>query len=209
MTAKVLTGFSHLDDGELDIEAANAVTGLTGNSNFTFTGSTLTDFATAETAYHNALGALSTGGKTATIQKNEARAALLPLFTAVAIIVNQQAAGNLTMLQSSGIKLASTNRNHYQQPMPVNLQVNNGPNATIIASVEHSPVGDHGTVFAYTPATNASTDPNTWTQKTVNGHKATITGLTPAMAYNFTAAYKGADDEALVWAPPINKIVSN
>jgi hypothetical protein len=25
----------------------------------------------------------------------------------------------------------------------------------------------------------------------------------------FTAAYKGTDDDVLVWAPPVNKIVSN
>ena len=29
---RVLTGFTHLDDGELDIDAANAVSGLTGNA---------------------------------------------------------------------------------------------------------------------------------------------------------------------------------
>ncbi len=209
MIAKVLTGFTELDDGELDIEAANAVTGLTGNPSFIFTGTTLTDFSDVATAYHNALGALSTGGKAAIILKNETREALLPMFTGVAIIVNQQANGNQTALSSSGIKLASDNRNHHQQPMPINLQVTNGPNGTMAPSVKHSPVGDHGTVFAFTVGTNPQTDPNTWTQKTVNGHKATISGLTPGTAYNFTAAYKGSDDETLVWAPPISKIVSN
>jgi hypothetical protein len=209
MIARVLTGFTELDDGELDIEAANAVTGLTGNPSFTFTGTTLTDFSNVASAYHTALGALSTGGKAATILKNETREALLPMFTAVAIIVNQQANGNLTALTSSGIKLASNNRNHHQQPMPINLQVTNGPNGTMVVSVKHSPVGDHGTVFAFTLETNTATDPNTWTQKTINGHKVTISGLTTGSSYKFTAAYKGADDEVLVWAPPISKIVSN
>ena len=209
MTLKVLTGFTHVDDGELDIEAANAVKGLTGNSNFVFTGNTLTNFSDAAATYHDSLAALSTGGKTAVVAKKQAREELLPLFTAVAIIVNQQANGNEAMLLSSGIKMASGNRQHHQQPVPVNLQVVNGSNGNMIASVTHSPVGDHGTVFAYTPATNTSTDPNTWTQKTANGHKITISGLTPGTAYNFTAAYKGTDDEPLVWAPPVNKIVSN
>jgi hypothetical protein len=209
MITRVLTGFTELDDGELDIEAANAVTGLTGNPSFIFTGAALTDFSNVATAYHNALGTISTGGKAATVLKNEIREALLPLFSAVAIVVNQQANGNQTALLSSGIKLASDNRQHHQQPMPINLQVTNGPNGTMVLSVKHSPVGDHGTVSAYTPATNTVTDPNTWTQKTANGHKITITGLTPGSAYYFTAAYKGSDNEALVWAPPISKIVSN
>ena len=207
MTQKVLTGFSHLDDGELDLAASNAVTGLTDNKNFTFSGSDFTDFSTAATTYHASLGALKTGGQPATVAKNEAREVLLPLFTAVAIIVNQQAKGNQTMLLSSGIKLAAA-REHHQQPSPVNLQVANGPNGSIILSVKHSPVGDHGTVFAYT-TDNKSTDPNAWIQKSVNAHKAIITGLTPGMSYEFTAAYKGTDDEDLIWAPPISKIVSN
>ncbi len=207
MTPRVLTGFSNLDDGELDIEAANAVTGLTDNDNFTFTGTDLTGFTKASGTYHASLSALKTGGQAATVAKNEAREALLPLFTAVAIIVNQQAKGNLTALLSSGIKLAAAHE-HHQQPSPVNLQVANGANGSMIVSVKHSPVGDHGTVFAFTQDAK-STDPSTWTQKSVNAHKATITGLTPATSYEFTAAYKGTDDEPLIWAPPISKIVSN
>ena len=69
MTPKVLTGFSHLDEGALDIEAANAVTGLTGNPSFIFPSTTLTDFSNVSEAYHDALGARSTGGKAATILK--------------------------------------------------------------------------------------------------------------------------------------------
>lgn len=79
----------------------------------------------------------------------------------------------------------------------------------MIVSVKHSPVSDHGTVFAYTLATNTNTNPNEWMLKTSNGYKATISGLTPGMAYEFTAAYKGTDEETLVWAPPVNKILSN
>ena len=208
MTPKVLTGFTELDDGELDIEAAAAVNALTDNANFTLD-KALTDFASFATDYHKSLAALSTGGKTAVAEKNVARVALLPAFTNVAIMVNQQANGNLTLLLSSGIKLASDNRTHHQQPLPINLQVNHGPNGSIVISVKHSPVGDHGTVFAFAPADTKSTDPNTWQQRTANGHKVTITGLTPGAAYSFTAAYKGTDDEPLIWAPPISKIVSN
>ncbi len=208
MIERVLTGFGELGDGELDLAASKAITGLKGNPAIVFTGTTLTDFINGESTYHDSLGALETGGKVATAEKNIARADLLPLFSAVAIVVNQQAAGNLPVLLTTGIALAA-HKEHHVQPKPINLQVNNGDNGDMLASVTHSPAGDHGTVFAFTPATSTNTDPNTWTQLTVNGHKATITGLTPATAYLFTAAYKGLDDEALVWAPPVNRIVSN
>jgi hypothetical protein len=177
MTPKVLTGFTDLDDGELDLAASTAVTSLTDNGNFTL-GTSLADFTDAEVTYHGTLASLNTGGKAATQAKNDARAALLPLFSNVAIMVNQQAEGNKTMLLSSGIPLVSDNRQHHQQPLPVNLQVANGPNGSIIISVKHSPVGDHGTVFAYTPADSKITDPDQWMQKSVNGHKIAITGLT-------------------------------
>ena len=98
---------------------------------------------------------------------------------------------------------------HHQQPMTINLKVQNGANGAMIISVDHSPVGDHGTVFAYTPATNTSTDPTGWNQKSVNSHKATLTGLTPGASYKFTAAYKGTDDDVPVWAAAVSKIVSD
>jgi hypothetical protein len=208
MIERVLTGFSELGDDELDEAAANAVTGLKGNTAIVFAGSTFTDFQAGAGTYHDSLGALKTGGKTATTAKNLAREALLPLFSAVAIVVNQQAAGNLLVLQTTGIPLAA-HKEHHQQPLPINFQVGNAVNGNMVASVKHSPAGDHGTVFAFTPATNTNTNPNTWTLMLVNGHKATITGLTPGTAYLFTCAYKGLDDEALVWAPPVNRIVSN
>ncbi|MBE7174679.1 MAG: hypothetical protein INR73_29175 [Williamsia sp.] len=207
MLAKVLTGFTNLTDGDLDTAVANAVTSLDKNPNFTL-GTTFTQFSEAAMAYHVALGALVTGGKPATVAKDDAREVLEALFTQVAIMVNQQAAGDVTMLLSSGIKQVAA-REHHQQPMPVNLQVKNGDNGAMILSVLHSPVGDHGTLFAYTPATNLNTDPNSWTMKNVNGHKATLTGLTPGVSYRFTAAYKGTDDDVPVWAPPISKIVSD
>ncbi len=208
MVERVLTGFTELDDMELDKQSNNAVTSLTGNANFTWTGTALIDFTKASQIYHNAMGELNTGGSQAVVDKNNARVVLLPLFSSAAIIVNQQAVGNLTMLLTSGIKLAA-HKEHHEQPLPINMQVANGVNGDMDISVKHSPVGDHGTVFAYTPVANTGTDPNTWVLKTVNGHKATISGLAPGSQFLFTAAYKGLDSEKLVWAAPVSKFVGN
>lgn len=208
MKRKVLTSFTELTDSNLDIAAESAVEALTGNVNFTFAGTTLTDFKQAEDDYHEALGNTSIGGKAAVIAKREAQAKLLSLFKAVAISVNLQADGDEAKLKSSGIPLAAI-KQHHHQPVPHNLTVANGANSAMMLKVKPSPVGDHGTVFAYTPKTNTETDPNKWMQKSVNGHKATILGLEPGSAYYFTAAYKGKDGDMLVWAPPISKIVSD
>jgi hypothetical protein len=208
MSKRVITGFSEFTNGVLDIQAAKAVKALTGNHNFTFADDSFSNFVTAATAYHDSLAALNTGGKAAVIRKNEARAALLPLFSAIAVMVNQQSKGDEAVLLSSGIQLTA-DRQRRRQSLPLNLKVVNSSNGNMIVSVASSPVRGNGTVFAYTSASNSSNDPNAWTQKVANGHKVTITGLTPGTAYNFTAAYKGRDNDPLIWAPPVNKIVSN
>jgi hypothetical protein len=207
MKQRVRTGFTELTDGGLDLEAASAVKGLTDNGNFKL-GDTFTQFTSAYGTYHSCMGELATGGKEAVAAKNLARLALTPLFSSVAIMVNQQAEGDKIKLMGSGIELAAEPE-HHLQPLPINLQVQHGDNGAMIVSVKHSPVGDHGTIFAYTPATNPETDPNKWIIKSVNSHKTVLTGLTPAVSYRFTAAYKGTDDDVLVWAPPISKIVSD
>lgn len=205
---KVITDFSDVKDADLDVDASNAVKGLTGNTSFTFTGSTFTNFTSNATSYHSAMAALATGGSPAVIAKNTARAILETSFSAVAVIVNQQANGDLAKLQSSGIRLAKQPVK-MPQPLPVNFRVENGNNGDINVAVDRSPVTNHGTVFAYTPAANAASDINLWTIKPVNGHSAVIKGLPAGVAYLFSAAYKGNDDEDLVWAAPITKYVSN
>lgn len=205
---KIITDFSNYTEADLDVAAANAVKGLTGNTNFTFAGSLLKDFQDDAITYHDSLAALATGGKTAVTTKNAARETLLNSFSAIAVVVNQQADGDLAKLQSSGIALTEQPK-YLPQPIPINFRVDNGNNGAINVAVDKSTVTDHGTVFAYTPVANAPSDINLWTLKPVNGHSAVIKGLPAGVAYLFSAAYKGRDDEDLVWAAPITKYVSN
>lgn len=205
---KVITNFDAFADLDLDEAAAKAQTSLTGNANFTFTGTVFTDFTAAASTYHGKIGALATGGTQAVIAKDAAKDVLQTKFSALAKEVNRQANGDLAKLTSSGIALAKQPV-HQPQPQPVGLQVKNGNGTDMLVSVSTSGVSNHGCIFAYTPATNAPADPNTWTIKHSNGHSIIIKGLTPGTAYLFTVAYKGADDEDLVFAPPVNKIVSN
>lgn len=205
---KIITDFSDFKDADLDVEASNAVKGLTGNTYFTFTGTQLTNLTTNAAAYHTALGNLATGGKTAVTAKNAARKVLENSFGEVANIVNQQASGDLNKLQTTGITLQKQPV-HQAQPLPVNFKVENGNNGAMNVSVDKSTVADYGTVFAYTPVTNAASDINLWTLKPVNGHSTIIKGLPAGVPYLFSAAYKGSDGDDLVWASPITKYVSN
>ena len=205
---KVITDVSDLKNAELDVESSNTVKGLKGNTKFTFAGTEFTDFETDTKSYHDSMGDLATGGKTAVTAKNATRDKLEKSYSVVAVIVNQQADGDLAKLQTTGMEL-SKQPSHQQQPLPVNFRVENGTNGDINVAVDKSNVADYGTVFAYTPSTGASTDINKWTLKFVNKHNAVIKGLPAGVAYLFSAAYKGSDDEDLVWAAPITKYVSN
>jgi hypothetical protein len=114
----------------------------------------------------------------------------------------------LAKLQSSGIDLAEQPK-YLPQPLPVNFRVENGNNGVINVAVDKSPVTNRGAVFGYTPVANAPTNINTWILKPVNKHSTSIKDLPAGVAYLFSAAYKGRDDEDLVWAAPITKYVSN
>lgn len=206
--SKVITSYVRYADADLDVLAGGTVKSLTGNANFTFTGTELTALTAAETAYHSKLILVATGGPAAIIEKNTARADLLTAMNVMAIQVNLQANGDLLKLQSSGLPLVKQPQYH-SQPIPTGLVIDNGTNGDLKVKVDSSPVGDNGVVFAYTPATNTITDPNQWTLKPVNSHSIVLKALTPSVGYKVTAAYKGNDIDELVWAPPTTKFASN
>ena len=205
---KIISNFSRLSDAELNVQATSIAACLTNNNSFTFANGEVAALTAATTKFYNKLAALTAGSVGAVAEKNAARADLIVLLSTIAIQVNLQANGDLVKLQSSGFPLVKHPERRVQ-PVPSNLKVVNGNNGEMLASVDNSAVGDNGTIFAYTPATNTVTDANLWMLKHANKHSITIKGLTPGVAYKFTAAYKGNDDDDLVWADPITKFAGN
>ena len=205
---KVITNYSRYSDANLEVIGNTAVKDLTGNANFTFVNSELNTLTAAVTKYTNALAALAGGGKTLVTAKNIARNDLLKALHVIAIQVNLQADGDLLKLQSTGLPLV-TSPQHRVQSVPIGFVVNNGNSGELIASVNPSPVGDRGTIFTYTVSSNPVTNPELWTTKHVNGHSTTFKNLTLGAEFKVSAAYKGNDNDSLVWAPVITKIVAN
>jgi len=201
---KLITNYYKYTDADLDVAASTAVTDLTGNANFTFNNGELTTLTAATTKYHNTLAALATGGTAAVIEKNAARTDLLNALNVIATQINLQANGDLLKLETTGMALVAQPQRRVE-PMPGNLYVENGNGSDLFVSVDVSPAGDNGTLFAYTPVSNTVADPALWTIKTSNGHSVTIKGLISGTQYKITAAYKGNDDDDPVWAPVITK----
>jgi hypothetical protein len=86
--------------------------------------------------------------------------------------------------------------------VPANLKVartNIAGNMEV--SVDKPIYGTHGTIFAFWKPSLGPTPANIndWFFRHSNGLSFTITGLTPNTSYPFAAAYKGNDNEPLVW----------
>ncbi|MFP5040443.1 hypothetical protein [Parasediminibacterium sp. JCM 36343] len=208
---RIITDYSTLTDADLDITASAGIKGMTGNTNFTFTHSELTNATTAQTDYHTALAALTTGSSATVTAKNTARQKLIDTLYVLAAQINIQSNGDLKILQGTGFPLAKKG-SHQTMGEIINFQVRRGTVAgTMELSVANPGYSHHGTVFAFwNPDLGATPkDIDDWFQRSANGHSITLTGLTPGKTYSFSSAYKGSDDDDLVWGSIVSKMVGD
>ena len=197
---RAITNFENENDDEIVTTSNSAIAGLTGNANFTFT-TQLSDVVSAEATYVTKLGLVATGGSTAVTAKDIAKGVLETKLAVLAKAVNLQANGDLGKLQSSGLPLVKLPV-HNNMGVPANLKVartNIAGNMEV--SVDKPIYGTHGTIFAFWKPSLGPTPANIndWFFRHSNGLSFTITGLTPNTSYPFAAAYKGNDNEPLVW----------
>lgn len=209
--SKILTDYSNLGDTELDNQTKSGIKGLTGNTNLTFVNNELTDEVTASTKFSASLAAIATGNKINVTIKNSDRTILLSKTSTLCSEVNVQAKGSTEILQSTGFPLVKTPSALVMGEV-INFQVKRGDIAgTIEMAVDHPAYADNGTVFAYWDPANgaAPADVNKWFQRHSNGHSISIPSLTIGKTYQFAAAYKGKDADALIWSAVVSKMVGD
>lgn len=203
---KVKINYSDLNDAELDETSSTIVKDCTGNPNFTFT-TELTKATAAQTDYHNKLALVALGGPLATAAKNEARGVLETALRVLCTQINLQGNGNEGKLKSSGAPLVKEATNE-PMPVPTGMAVKQtNVSGTVKVSVDVPDVHDHGTIFAYTLSASAAPNINDWKNTHANKHSMDISGLTRGSEYSFSAAYKGKDEQPLVWCPAITMMV--
>lgn len=206
-TQKTITNFTHFSEANLSELAATVIQNCTGNANFTFTGNALADVTAAAADFNTKMANVTTGGPTAVTVKDIAKKVLTDALHVVALQVNLQANNDVAKLQSSGIPLVQHGTAQVM-PVPTGLQVQlTDVSGSVNISVDVPAVSHHGTLFAYTPAANAPASANDWKHKHGNGHSFTLSGLTAGSTYQFAAAYKGRDEDDLIWCPAITKMV--
>ncbi len=211
MGRKIITDYSKEADDSLDAIASAGIKGTTGNPDYTFTHSELTNATAAQAAYHTALAAVATGNSASVTAKNTAKATLVAALSVLCSQINIQSGGDLAKLQKTGFTIASEG-SHQTMGDVVNFQVSRGSNAgTMDLKVDKPSYSDHGTVFAYWDNALGAMPENIdkWFHRSSNGHSITLTGLKPGTAYPFAAAYKGSDADALVWSAIVTKMAGD
>ncbi len=206
---KIITDYSNLAESELDTTASAGIKGTTGNASFTFTNNELTNATAAQTAYHNSLSAVATGTSVSVTTKNDQRDILLSTLSILCGTINILAKNDLAKLKSTGFTLSKEGSTVTMGPVE-GFTVARGAVGVIILAAKKPSYHTHGIVFAYwDPAYGvAPASPDDWFHRFVTGHDLHLKKLKIGATYQFAAAYKGSDDQDLVWTTPVSKTVT-
>ena len=132
----VLLNFAQLPDSDLDEFTSGVVAGLTGNPAFSTPAVSPADLSAAQTAFEDAMTAMTQGGTQATAVKNNARAALMALLRKEASYVQLTGANDLAVLLSSGFLVNSTNRTKSPLDTPNIVEIDNGMTTQLVVRAQ-------------------------------------------------------------------------
>ena len=195
---KVVFSFTRLSITMLIEFAKNIVIKMTGNTNYTTPDVPLTSISTAAATLETKFNAAQGGGKQQTADMHQARKALEDLLHKEASYVDRIAAGNETMILSSGYKTS-------KQPVPAShplFTVTNGEHEGEL-TLKHKAVKN-----AKAWAWQYCADPLTaagWILAGISTQSAfTVKALTPGTKYWFRAAHVKPEGMS-EWCEPIAK----
>ena len=201
--SKVLISLTDKSDADAHIAAAAVVEACTGNANFVFTHSELTNLGLDSTDFGQRLSDCISGNHSDITIKNLSRAKLDEAYRVICTEINRQHAGDTEILQTSGATLTADSLQHKggDKPLAKGLKVVAGAKATELdAKVDVIPgLTEYGVMFACTEVSGATDDINLWPKTFTPSHHTTIEGLKPATKYFVSAAYVGSDGKTLMF----------
>lgn len=136
---RVLLAFCKAADGSLAKTAGTIIENMTGNPAFPNPPVTMAALTAARDEFQRAVALQPEGGKRATSEKKEKRAALVRLMRQLAIYVQTVSDNNLPTLLTSGFDVASSNSAQVALDKPIVLGLLNGNSGEIIARVKAVP----------------------------------------------------------------------
>jgi hypothetical protein len=194
--------FAQLPDSELDEFTSGVVAGLTGNPAFTTPAVSLADLSAAQTAFEDAMTAMTQGGRQATANKNAMRAALVALLRKEANYVQLTGANDLAALLSSGFLVNSTSRAKSPLDTPTVVGIDNGMTTQLVVRVQGV---DNARAYEaqVKNGTGGFVTAGTFTQS----RRIVVGGLTPGQTYSVQVRGVGGSTGYSDWSDPVSHMV--
>ena len=184
--------------------AGAIITGMTGNSAYP---SPPVDLKTVQAAVDDlraALAARANGGRAATADKNNKKAALIVLLRRLRPYVEENCGNDLSVLLSSGFQAAVTTRVRSPLENPSILKVGRGNSTELVLKV--TPIAHAKCYEARAAAVGAENTPGPWQAAGMftNSRSMTIDGLTPTTTYMFQVRAIGGSTRYSEWSDPVS-----
>jgi hypothetical protein len=197
-TYHVSLSFAQLPDSELDEFTGAVVAGLTGNAAFPTPAVSIADLTAAQTAFENAMTAMSQGGTQATATKNAAREALVALLRTEANYVQLAGKNDLPTLLSSGFLVNSTSKTQSPLSTPTIVGIDNEMSTQLVARVEGV---DNARAYEAQVKNGGGWLPaGIFTQS----RRMILTNLTPGTTYSVQVRAVGGSTGYSDWSDPVS-----
>jgi hypothetical protein len=197
-TYHVSLSFAQLPDSDLDEFTGAVIAGLTGNAAFPTPAVSIADLTAAQTAFEDAMTAMSQGGTQATAAKNAARQTLVGLLRQEATYVQLAGKNDLPTLLSSGFLVNDTNTAQSPLDKPGILGLDNGMTTQLIARVQG--VDNARSYEAQVKNGGGWTPAGVFTQT----RRMVLTGLTPGQIYSVQVRAVGGSTGYSDWSDPVS-----
>lgn len=200
---RVSYGFTKLTDNALPGFSLNVETGLAGNPAFLTPPVTVAALTAARVDFEMKLEATRNGGPVQTVEKNDAREALLDLLRQDASYVQTLASKDLAALLSSGYNSVSTNRTQTPLLKAGIASLQNDNSGLLVLNIDPM-------VNARSWEVQVKNGTGGWTLFGVFGYtrRITILSLTPGQSYSAQVRAVGGSTGYGDWSDSVTRIVT-
>jgi hypothetical protein len=194
-TYRVSIRFSRLSDSALNVFTTDVINGLTGNPAFPAPLIPVAELTSLQTTFGDAIVASEMGGRLTTVQKNEARAALMSALRRQASYVQGIAKHDLTQLLSSGFSPASQNNAQSKLATPIILKILNEQTQRLTLRV--TPIANARNYQVQTQAGDGE-----WREAGIfsKTRRIEVANLTPGTIYNIRVRALGGSTGYSEWS---------
>jgi len=195
MIYKISLGFIQGPDQDVTDQATKANTKMTGNVHFPTPDPPLASLAAANTLFQQKIDAMDDGGKQATIERDQACAALIVILRALILYVEKIAQGDPTIMLSAGFDITSSAHSPTVPAIPVIQSIDFGNKGSVIIHA-----GAMGNAITINVRYRIPGGP--WIDGVTSSQARNIVqdGLTSGQTYEFALQAFGTNNQVSDWS---------